>query len=295
MYPSIANRRWAARTRRPYIVAPHGMLDAWALANSAWKKRIAAALFERRHLEGAACLHALCASEADSIRAYGLRNPICIVPNGVDLPAPGSIPATAPWAGHGADDRRVLLFLGRLHPKKGLRALLDGWAAAAPANWRLVIAGWDQGGHQAELESQVDRLNLRDAVRFTGPLHGPAKAAAYGHASGFILPSVSEGLPMTILEAWAHGVPVLMTDACNLPEGFAANAAIRIPTDSDGLARSLLHFTAMTDTERIDLGRRGRDLAAGRFQWARIARELLGVYAWVTGTGPRPDCVRGEA
>lgn len=292
MYPSLANRTWARRARRPYLISPHGMLDAWALRNSAWKKQLAGRLFERAHLEGAACLHALCDAEAASIRACGLKNPICILPNGVDLPA-APHPATPPaWAERLPAGRRVLLFLGRIHPKKGLLNLLQAWTRLpAPPDWQLVVAGWDQGGHQQELEQFAATHGLRDQITFVGPLHGAAKSAAYAHAHGFILPSFSEGLPMTVLEAWAHGLPVLMTAACNLPEGFAEGAAIEISTDPDIMARSLLQFFSAVEHERAALGLNGRSLAQNKFDWTRIAGEMLSVYRWVTGAEPRPACV----
>src|SRR5271165_4907043 len=85
IYPSVAAIRWSRRSK-PYVVSPHGMLDPWALKNSQWKKRISAALYENRHLRGAACLHALNHAEAEAMRAYGLKNPICVIPNGIDLP-----------------------------------------------------------------------------------------------------------------------------------------------------------------------------------------------------------------
>ncbi len=292
MYPSIANRAWARRTRRPYLISPHGMLDAWALRNAAWKKQLAGRLFERAHLEGAACLHALCDAEAAAIRACGLKNPICILPNGVDLPAAPSTHPTPAWADRLPAGRRVLLFLGRIHPKKGLLNLLQAWTRLpAPPDWQLVVAGWDQGGHQQELEQFAATHGLRDQITFVGPLHGPAKSAAYAHAHAFILPSFSEGLPMTVLEAWAHGLPVLMTAACNLPEGFAEGAAIEIVTDPDIMARSLLQFFSAGEHERAALGLNGRALVQNKFDWTRIAGEMLSVYRWVTGAEPRPVCV----
>ena len=293
MCPSVAERRWARAARRPYLVSPHGMLDAWALRNSAWKKRIAAALFERAHLEGAACLHALCAAEAEAIRAYGLRNPICVIPNGVDLPDPASAARTPSWAGRFPADRPVLLFLGRLHPKKGLPELLHTWAGLPRHAWQLVIAGWDQGGHRAELEAFVAARGLADSVTFVGPLHGADKAAAYAAASGFVLPSHSEGLPMTILEAWSHRLPVLMTAACNLPAGFAAGAAREIFADPARMARPLHEFLTADKSERDSIGQRGRALVEKDFLWPRIAERMRAVYHWVAAAGPRPDCVQG--
>ena len=100
MYPSLASRRWSRRVCRPYLVSPHGMLDPWAVRHAAWKKRVAGWWFENAHLAGAACLHALTASEARAIRAYGLTNPICVVPNGVDLPRQTAFPRPA-WADSG--------------------------------------------------------------------------------------------------------------------------------------------------------------------------------------------------
>ncbi len=291
MYPSLAQRGWARRTGRPFILSPHGMLDPWALRHSAWKKKLAAALFQRRHLEEAACLHALCDSEAAAIRACGLRNPVCVIPNGVDLPAP-SEPVPAPWAARCPAGKQVMLFLGRLHPKKGLPALLQAWARAGDPDWHLVVAGWDQGGHRAELESLARALRLDRALTFLGPLHGPGKSAAYANARAFILPSLSEGLPMTVLEAWAHARPVLMTAACNLPEGFAAGAAERIDPAPEPMAGQLRQFFSRAPADLEGMGRRARALAASRFAWEHIASDLLEVYRWLCAAGPQPGSVR---
>ena len=265
------------------------MLDDWALRNSAWKKKLAGCAFERRHLEGAACLHALCAAEADAIRAYGLANPVCVIPNGVDLPGDTSALPPPAWLNR---DRRTLLFLGRLHPKKGLVPLLQAWAKARPSGWQLVIAGWDQGGHQAELERLVKQHALAREVVFAGPLHGVDKSAAYTHADAFILPSFSEGLPMTVLEAWSYRLPVLMTDACNLPEGFSAGAAIRIQTEPDALAGELARACARSPEELGAVGAKGRALAAGNFSWDSVAGRMVAVYDWIVGETARPGDVR---
>ena len=230
----------------PYIVSPHGMLDSWALENSQLKKKVAAALYERRHLKRAACLHALCASEADSIRAFGLKNPIATIPNGIEIPQ--SKTKDTRYKSKDAD-KKLMLFLGRLHPKKGLENALRAWAkirgqesgVRGQEEWQFVIAGWDQGDHEVKLKQLCEELGLSFAevpakqflsldagsgqlsafsVVFVGPLFGELKAQLLERANVFILPSFSEGLPMSILEAWAYELPVVMTDYCNLPEGF---------------------------------------------------------------------------
>ena|SRR5437867_3410499 len=116
-YPSVATLRWTRRTQRPHLISPQGMLDTWALRNSWWKKKIAGWLYEGANLRNAACIHAVCRSEAEAFRDYGLKNPICIVPNGIDLPQKGY--ACLPtWADRIEPGRKVLLYLGRLHLKK---------------------------------------------------------------------------------------------------------------------------------------------------------------------------------
>jgi glycosyltransferase involved in cell wall biosynthesis len=295
-YPSLLARDWTRRGRcRPHVVSPHGMLEPWALANARLKKRLAAVAFERANLSEAACIHALCGPEADAIRAYGVRTPVCVVPNGVDIPEHGC-DAPAPWAGTVAEGREVLLYLGRIHPKKGLAGLLNAWAAVkrrgSGASWALVVAGWDQNGHEAELRRLGESLGVGGTVHFAGPLFGDAKHAAYANATAFALPSYSEGLPLVVLEAWAAGLPVLATPACNLPEGFEAGAALPILPDPGRIAEGLNTLFEMNAGERSEMGARGRELVRRRFTWDAVADDLLGVYRWVLDGGAPPAAVR---
>lgn len=357
-YPSVVATRWHRKTNHPYLVSPHGMLDPWAVRNSVWKKRIAHWAYEGEHLRQAACLRALCESEAQAFRTYGLKNPICIIPNGIDLPVEGnaetlksetlkaissgvgnaerlktetlkSAGARPPWAGCVEPGRKVLLFLSRIHPKKGLVNLLRAWATVRKAEgrgqraeeWVLAIAGWDQGGHEAELKALATELGIQWAdvrgkaetlkterlkgetadvsmsacqhvsVLFLGPVFGQEKAACYANCDAFILPSFSEGLPMVVLEAWAYGKPVLMTPECNLPEGFVAGAALRIETNPESIARSLDELFRLPSAALRSLGCNGRGLVVEKFTWPKIARDMRAVYAWVLGSGPQPDCV----
>jgi poly(glycerol-phosphate) alpha-glucosyltransferase len=301
-YPMWATERWARSTQTPLVIAPHGMLEPWAVRHSGWKKKIAGRLFQDAQLRGAACLRALCAAEVASFRAYGLKNPVCIVPNGVDLPA--LTQNGAPRHPRFPVDRKVLLYLGRLHDKKGLSLLLSAWAQvqdAAP-DWALAIAGWDQGGHETELKRQASEVGLawtdrgsREApsasLHFLGPQFGEDKAAAYASCDAFILPSFSEGLPMVVLEAWAAAKPVLMTPACNLPQGFTAGAALRVEPTTDSIVRALRFLFEMSPEDRRDMGRLGRSLAESNFHWRSVASRMAAVYDWVLGGGPQPDCM----
>lgn len=295
MYPSRASLKWAKSGKKPYVISPHGMLDPWAVNNSRWKKRLAGWLYQDAHLRGASCIHALCNAEYEAIRAYGLKNPICVIPNGIDLPRlqPDAKPD---WYGMVPESARVLLNLGRIHPKKGLANLLHAWrivkqAPGGEAPWFLVIAGWDQGGHEAELRSLAQELGITDSVAFVGPQFDEAKHASYARADAFILPSFSEGLPMVVLEAWAHKLPVLMTPQCNLPEGFEAEAALRIAPNPDSVSRGLRTLFSLSDEHRDQLGARGQQLVLEKFTWKVVAKQMSDVYRWLLDQGPKPECV----
>ena len=295
-YPSMVCAAWARRTGRPYLVSPHGMLDPWALANSRLKKQVAATAFQRQHLERAACLHALCDAEARAMREYGLKTPICVIPNGVDLPVTEK-DLPVPWP-LDTEGRQVLLFLGRLHPKKGLPHLLQGWKALLNERpgirhrWCIAIAGWDQSGHRAVLEKQTASLGISKSVFFTGPLHGEEKAAAFCHAAGFVLPSFSEGMPAAILEAWSYGLPVIMTRQCNIPEGFAGDAALAMTADATGARHALECIVDLSEDKRRAMGERGRELVQERFTWSIIATQMRAVYEWIVDGGCPPECVQ---
>jgi glycosyltransferase involved in cell wall biosynthesis len=297
-YPSWAALRWKEMTGKPMIVAPHGSLDGWALQHSYFRKRIAGLLFKDRQLSAASCLRALSGAELNSFRAYGLKNPICVIPNGVELPEPAS---RSPRVG-----KRTLLFLGRIHPKKGLMNCLRAFAQKQKYHgWNFLIAGWDQGGHEAELKQLCVELGLRverggskvegqesaAEVVFWGPAFGAEKTQLLRSVDAFILPSLSEGLPMAVLEAWSHGLPVVMTPECNLPEGFMDEAAIRIHPDVQSISVGLEELFSMPDSALQAMGTRGRQLVEQRFSWTIVARQMKQVYGWLIGGGVEPECV----
>jgi glycosyltransferase involved in cell wall biosynthesis len=228
-------------------------------------------------------------------RAYGLRNPVAVISNGINLPnynehgqkVEGRTTAVV------GSSSKVLLFLARVHPKKGLAELIEGWrmSAARRNGWMLEIASWGDGKHEARLRAYCERLGLRSSVSWLGPQYGADLATTFKRASAFILPSFSEGLPMAVLTAWAYGRPVLMTPHCNLPEGFAAQAALAIDPEPDSIAKGITRIVEMPDEELTAMGRRGRRLVEEKFAWPQIAAEMKAVYDWVLGNGAKPECV----
>ena len=277
----------------PRVISPRGMLDAWALGQSRVRKRIARWLYEDRNLAGASCIHTLCEAEARQVRSFGLRNPVAVVANGVDLPEEraGAIPDPAPadWR-----DRRVVLFLSRVHRKKGLPSLIRGWAGCACRRdgWALAIAGPDDGGHAAEVQQLVAELGLTDSVSIVGGQYGACKDAWLRRASVFVLPSQSEGFPMSLLEALAYGLPAIMTPDCNFPQAQEAGAAVCAHGDPASLGDAVQGLTGMGDRELSEMGKRGRDFVAREYTWRGIAGQMTGVYEWLLGEGPVPECVQ---
>ena len=303
-YASVATRLWHRTSQRPYIVSPHGMLDQWAIQNSAWKKKIAWSLYEKWHLRGAACIRALCSAELDAIRTLGLQNPVCVIPNGIDLPElHDPVRPEAKPPAYQRQPQKILLYLGRLHPKKGLENLLRAWAATWKRNgWVLAIAGWDDGGHESELKQLGQRLGISStndaegqdgsSLHFLGPKFGRDKESWLRNCDAAVLPSLSEGLPMAVLEAWAHAKPVLLTAKCNLPEGPRAGAAFEMGPGVDGARAGLRTLFDTNDDELQSMGQRGRQLVADKFAWPQIAADLRAVYQWAVLGGGKPDCIR---
>ena len=296
MYPDLAVRRAAVRSGVPWLVSPHGMLDPWALRNSAWKKKLAGRLFTNETLRRATCLHALCESEYRSIRAYGLDNPVCIIPNGVDLPDRARQADSLPQVDRG-DARKTLLFMGRIHAKKGLENLIRAWAALKQEQrsideWRLVIAGQDSDGYETAMRRLTHELSLEESISFIGPVYGDDKRNILLQADAFVLPSSSEGLPMAVLEAWSYGLPTVMTRQCNLPEGFEAGAAIEIGPEAHSIAKGLAALFSLSESDRARLGENGRRLVESKFSGSKTAGEMMSVYDWIRGAGERPPCVR---
>ena len=275
---SVQTARWAARGGA-VMISPRGMLDPWAMANAQLKKRVAS--YERANLNRATCLHALNVSEAAAIRSILPKAAIATIPNGIDVPDVTQQRSTP------ADGRPRLLFISRVHPKKGLMTFLDQWAAVQPRltrPWVLRIAGPDGAGHTAALQARVAELGLSESVAFIGPVYGDDKACELAEAEAFVLPSQSEGLPMAVLEAWASGLPVLMTRACNLPEGFVAGAAIKLDDNAEQL------FVGLEQTDLAKMGARGRALAKDRFGWDSIVARHLTVYEWMVNNPSQLQC-----
>ncbi len=286
-HPLVLHAAKAARAQgKPYALVPHGMLDPWSLAGQGklklLKKKIALMLGYRRMLEGAAYLHLGNADEQKLIKPLGLKTPGVIIPNGVfpqeieGLPARGSFVAKRPEL----RGKRFILFLSRLHFKKGLDYLADAFAMVAKKDREiiLVVAGPDDGMQQPMTE-QLRAHGVLDRVIFTGPLWGPDKLAAMVDSCCFCLPSRQEGFSLAITEALGCRCPVVISEGCHFPEVAEAGAGWVTPLGAAPTAKALEEALAMSPEQASSMGEKGRNLVLSRFTWPKIAEATLAAYA----------------
>lgn len=267
MYPSRAATQWARRTGKPYLISPHGMLDPWITGRGRWKKALARRGYERASWHRADAFHALTRDEAVDIRREAGERRTLTIPNA----GPRAVSAAA------GEREPHLVFISRIHPKKNLSALLDAWQSAVmPAGARLTVAGWGDPADVAEFKARL--ASAPTSVDFVGPVHGEAKQRLLQAARYVILPSHSEGLPMTILEAWAAGTPTIMTAACHLPDGFAAGAALECGTDAPSVAAAIGQALACGEARWRAMSDAALALARGRFSAERVAQEWVAAY-----------------
>lgn len=286
---TAAAARAAHRVDKPSVISAHGMLESWALANKGLKKKLYAALVERSNLQSAACLHALTEAEASDYRQFGLTNPIAVIPNGVDIPT-GISPELFLARFPALREKRLLLFLGRIHFKKGLDILAEAWATvsrAYPAA-HLVLAGPDFEGTQVKISGRLAALGADRATTFTGMLPGAEKWSALAAAECFVLPSYSEGLSVSVLEAMGMGKPVIVTKQCNLPEVASHECGWTIEPRTAELASALEAVLRATAHARSLFGNNGRRLVADRYSWPAIGQQMADLYSWLGG-GAHPS------
>lgn len=257
----------------PRLLSVRGMMQPWAWNHRRWKKRLAWALYQRRGVESAARLHATADDEVARIRTrYPDRHPLLIA-NGIDIP---DQPARMPKA---EGEVRTALFLGRIHPVKGLAMLVDAWAQVRPAGWRLQLVGPDEDGFRAELEAQIAGHGLGESIAIAGPASGDAKRAHYDAASLFLLPSFTENFGISAAEALAHAIPVITTTGTPWQVLETEGCGWWVAPETSAIAGALADATARADADLVAMGATGRSWVADNLHWPAIAKQFADAYA----------------
>jgi len=287
--------RAARQARKPYIVSPRGMLESWSLRHRALRKRLVWRLWEHTSLRLANGLHATADAEAARLRALGLRAPIAVAPDAVELPRESGDRAVLEEKFPELKGRRWLLFLSRMHAKKGLDMLIDAWADLCPASpdWRLVIAGSAMDGEDAAYREHIARRGISERTTFIGHVEGREKSAAFAGADLFVLPTHSENFGIVVAEALAHGVPVITTTGAPWEILRESRSGWWIEPALRALSDALREAFALDPAALRAMGGRGVALVEADFCWKVNARKLLTFYEWILdpARADRPEFV----
>jgi len=279
-FPTWWTMRTADRAGVPFMIAPHGSFEPWAMRRHARRKLLYARYLELPLIDRAWAVHALSPAEVDQVRALGVTAPVEILPNGIDL---------SPFDCRKLDlsecyaippGVRTVLSLSRLDPKKGIDILISGFARFSKVmkDVHLIVAGQDyQSGYARVLVDIVRRNSLDDRVHFIGEIRGSEKYQLLRSVDAFALISHSEGLPLCVLEAMAAGLPVIVTPGCHLEDIEAAGAGLITKTDAGEVAGALEALFRHSEMI-VEMGEAGRRIVRERFTWPSIVERTLVLY-----------------
>ena len=282
VYPGWARRAGDVRL----VVSPRGTLSEWALNHHGARKRVFWVLLQRQALARADCIHVTAESEFEEVRRLGFRQPVAVLPNGIDVAAYERTPPGT---------RRRLLYLGRIHKKKGVDLLLQAWRVVAPKfpEWELIIAGPDDGGYLDDMRRLAADLGLQ-RVKFPGPVYGEDKLRMYRSADLFVLPTYSDNFALTVAEALAAGTPAIVSKGAPWSGLGREGAGWWVEIGVDPLVAALQTALAQPPEVLRGMGARGREWMIRDYSWEAVARQMASVYRWLCGQGERPPCVRTE-
>jgi glycosyltransferase involved in cell wall biosynthesis len=281
---------WVTKhTATNLVTSARGAFSTWAFQQGSLKKQIFWPILQRPALNATTCFHATAESEYKDIRRLGFKQPVAIIPNGIDIPE---------LSQKKADETRTLLFLGRIHKVKGLDNLLTAWSEVETRfpEWKLKIVGSDNGyygetGYLNEMIALASRLKLT-RVEFTGELRGPEKLCAYRNADLYILPSHSENFGMTVAEALALGTPAIVSKGAPW-EGLVKNGCgWWIDNGIDPLIVCLEEAMSLSSQVRSSKGLLGRNWMIEEFSWSRIGLMMDQTYHWLLYGGDVPSWIR---
>lgn len=290
MFPNVYCD-WARRgTRCKMVMQPRGTMSKWAMANSKMAKAIFGFLFQNKVLRNVDMWIATAESEYEDIRRLGYEQPICILPNGIDLPDEETL--KAPKAVMSA--RRRMYFLSRIHPKKNVELLLQAWAKLEPKfpTWDLAIVGPDKNNLYADqMKTLACELGCA-RVDFVGEIKGADKLDFVAASECVVLPTHSENFGMVIAEALACGVPAICSYGAPWEGLVKEQCGWWVPTTVDDFEQAMSTAMSMSREDLRAMGKRGREWMCRDFSWGGIGAKMKAAYEWLLNGGERPEYVK---
>jgi glycosyltransferase involved in cell wall biosynthesis len=265
------------------------MLSPWALKQGRLRKRLVWCALQRRLLAGAAFIHATSVAESQDIRLAGVVSPVATVSNGLDI-RNFEQQRVASFREHGRE--RIVLFVSRVHPKKGLDVLLTAWKqlGARRGSARLLIAGPGEARHVAELVQILSSEQI-GAVEYIGPVDGDEKISLLSRAIAVVLPSWSENYGMVVAEALACGTPVITTYGVPWPQLESRRCGWRVNVTADELEMAIEEALANNEAELDSMGKRGREYVEQEHTVDAAAEKMEAAYDWARGLVNKPEFV----
>lgn len=257
----------------PYISTPRGMLEPWSLSQKRWKKKIALALYQMRDLQLSACIHTTADSEAQHIKDLGVKSPCVVVPNGIETEG---YPCRTSMEGI----KKQVLFLSRIHEKKGIELLIDAWKSLKNEfqEWSLVIVGNGEPSYIDILRERIANSGLNNCVTIKDPVYGNDKVSLYQSSSIFILPSFSENFGMVIAEAMSCGVPVITTKNCPWEFLNDTKTGWCIDLSVEELEQTMREAMSLDDSTLYEKGQQAAQLVRHRFDYKETAKKMSETY-----------------
>ena len=284
--PNIYPGRATTGTQCKLVISPRGTLSEWSLSHHKWRKKIINFLAQKKVLLQANCLHATCNQEYKDIRRLGFKNPIAIIPNGIDLPQKNRLTINH------QDNRMRLLFLSRIHPKKGVKELIEAWKIIQNRflNWDLYIAGPLDNSYARKMQTYAKKNNVENLV-FTGELTGKRKTEAYCNADIFVLPSYNENFGMVVAESLSHCTPAIVStnapwsDLSNKRCGWTFNLSVQnlVSVMSEAMEQPRKKLTQM--------GEAGFEWMREEYSWSSVGAKMDRTYRWLLGRIEKPDFI----
>jgi len=272
----------------PYIITPRGMLEPWSLKQSKCKKKLAMLLFQNKDLKNASCIHATAQMEVENIRKLGFKNPIAMIPNGVNI---DEFPNETPIK---INNPKKILFLSRIHKKKGIENLIQAWKLIdieKRKSWMIEIVGNGEPDYINMLKKRIFKENLNDQIIIKKPVYGNDKIKLFREASLFVLPSFSENFGIVIAEALASFTPVITTKGTPWMDLQTYKCGWWIEIGVLPLKNNLEEALLKSNTELKVMALNGRKLIENKYSMEVVSRQMLNLYDWIITKKNKPNFV----
>lgn len=276
----------ARKQNIPYIVTPRGMLEPWSLSQKKWKKKLAWWLYQRNDVQKSACVFTTAKMEAEHVSNLGITTCKAVIPNGIETDA---YPCKTSVEGV----KKQVLFLSRVHVKKGIELLFEAWKRLHSdyVDWQLLVIGNGEAEYIHSLENRVESLGLKDSIKILPPVFGEAKIKVYQESALFCLPSFSENFGMVIAEAMSCGTPVITTTNCPWEILNETDTGWCVDLSVENLEHTLREAMGMDANALYDMGQRASKLIYDNFDYRSVTRKTLRLYEWLLNSGEKPEFV----